>query len=97
MSIEDLVEQEYKNIEQSFCKIQALDRENDEGNDEYKLKLVGPSPDKFQNLTTQMKFRLNEGVGECFYKIGVEDNGNPLGIPKEMMILSLSKNKYFLV
>lgn len=93
MSIEELVEQEFNAIEQSFCKIQALSQEDDEGNDEYKLKLIDPSPEKFQNLTTQMKFRLNEGGGECFYKIGVEDNGNPLGIPKEMMVISLSKIK----
>lgn len=89
MNIEDLVEGEYKAIEESSAKIQALSRENDEGNDEYKLKLINPSPEKFQNLTTQMKFRLNEGGGECFYKIGVEDNGNPLGITKDMMISSL--------
>lgn len=91
MSIEDLVDQEYKAIEESSTKIEALKRENDDGNDEYKLKLINPSPEKFQNLTTQMKFRLNEGLGECFYKIGVEDNGNPLGIPKEMMVSSLRK------
>ena len=30
-----------------------------------------------------MKFRLEEGGGECYYKIGVEDNWNPLGISKE--------------
>ena len=37
-----------------------------------------------------MQFRLNEGGGECYYEIGVEDNGNPLGISKEELEISLS-------
>ncbi len=32
-----------------------------------------------------MKFRLSEGNGECFYYIGVEDNGYPKGLdPPEL-------------
>ena len=38
---------------------------------------------RIEELTTQMKFRIEEGNGECYYEIGVEDNGNPLGISKE--------------
>lgn len=29
---------------------------------------------------TQMKFRLSEGSGECFYYLGVEDDGYPRGL-----------------
>lgn len=36
-------------------------------------------------LTTQMKFRLAEGFGEAYYRIGVEDNGRPTGLCKEDM------------
>ena len=37
-----------------------------------------------------MKFRLYEGNGEAIYKIGVEDNGNPLGLDREEMKESLA-------
>ena len=39
--------------------------------------------DRLDHLVTQMKFRLQEGNGECYYIIGVEDNGNALGIGEE--------------
>lgn len=54
--------------------------EDDDGDTEYKLKLVDTSRERIQQLTTQMKFRIKEGLGEAFYKIGYEDNGNPLGL-----------------
>lgn len=37
-----------------------------------------------------MKFRLDEGGGQAFYRIGVEDNGNPLGLSNEEMKESLA-------
>ena len=58
------------------------DIEYDYGNKEYKLKLCDVDSERLEGLATQMKFRLEEGGGECFYQIGVEDNGNPLGLPK---------------
>ena len=36
-----------------------------------------------------MKFRLQEGAGICYYKIGIEDNGNPIGLTEEELKLSL--------
>ena len=36
-----------------------------------------------------MKFRLTEGNGECFYEIGISDNGDPIGLPKEDLEESL--------
>jgi hypothetical protein len=47
-----------------------LEPESDEGNVEYKLRLKDPSTMRFQQLVTQMKFRLSEGNGECFYYLG---------------------------
>ena len=36
-----------------------------------------------------MKFRVKEGCGEAYYRIGVEDNGKPLGLEKSDMYESL--------
>ncbi len=49
-----------------------LDKENDEGNLEYKLLI---NKNKNINLTTQFFFRLREGNGKCIYIIGIDDNG----------------------
>ena len=64
--------------------------EYDYGNVEYKLKLCDVDLDRIVGLTTQMNNRLGEGNGECYYYIGVEDNGNALGISKEELEISLS-------
>ena len=66
------------------------DIEYDYGNVEYKLKLCDVDINRIEELTTQMKFRLEEGGGECYYEIGVEDNGNPLGISKEELEISVN-------
>ena len=41
----------------------AIQPENDEGNQEYKLQLINPSPERFIHLVTQCQFRVSEG--EC--------------------------------
>jgi len=51
---------------------------------------VNPSKENIENLTIQMKYRLQEGNGEAIYEIGVEEDGNPLGLNKEDMYASLS-------
>ena len=71
-------------------KKKNYDIEYDYGNVEYKLKLCDVDINRIEELTTQMKFRLEEGGGECYYKIGVEDNGNPLGISKEELEISVN-------
>lgn len=38
---------------------------------------------------TQLKFRLGEGSGECFYYIGVHDDGNLVGLPEGDLAASL--------
>jgi len=67
-----------------------FDIEYDNGNVEYKIKLCDVNVERIVELTTQMNFRLGEGSGECYYIIGVEDSGNPLGISKEELEISLS-------
>ncbi|KAK9837788.1 hypothetical protein WJX74_005086 [Apatococcus lobatus] len=54
--------------------------EDDDGNVEYKLRLKNPSPVRFQQLVTQLKFRLSEGSGECYYYLGVQDDGKLVGL-----------------
>jgi len=69
------------------------DIEYDYGNREYKLKICDLTEMRIEELATQMKFRLEEGCGECFYEIGVEDNGNPLGLPLEELEQSVENIK----
>ena len=79
-------------IDVSKFKIEKkkYDIEYDYGNIEYKLKLCDVNLERIVELTTQMNNRLGEGSGECYYVIGVEDNGNALGISKEELEISLS-------
>lgn len=67
-----------------------LPEEVEEGNVEYKLQLLDPSPARLKQLTTQMHWRLNEGRGTAFYEIGVRDNGDPLGLSQDALLQSLS-------
>ncbi|KAI9197416.1 P-loop containing nucleoside triphosphate hydrolase protein [Polychytrium aggregatum] len=62
-----------------------LPAEVEEGNVEYKLKLIDPSPERVQHLITQMKWRLSEGHGEAMYEIGVADNGELVGLTRADM------------
>ncbi|XP_012259707.2 GTP-binding protein 2 isoform X2 [Athalia rosae] len=68
---------------------ERLPPEPEQGNIEYKLKLVNPSSQRFEHLVTQMKWRLREGHGEAIYQIGVEDNGRLAGLSTEEMKASL--------
>lgn len=57
-----------------------LPQEIEEGNIEYKLKIVDPTPERFAQLVSQMKWRLMEGQGEAIYELGVEDDGTLRGL-----------------
>jgi len=69
--------------------MKPLTQEKYFGDTEYKLKLVKPTPERLNQLVTQMKFRLSEGHGQAFYQIGVEDDGTPRGISVEELDQSL--------
>ncbi len=91
--MEEFLEREYKNYAlRPATEIENLDQEDDFGNVEYKLKLIHSNNERIEQLTTQMKFRLQEGNGEAKYVIGVEDNGNAKGLNHKDMYRSLSKN-----
>ena len=54
------------------CK---LPPEVEEGNIEYKRQLCSLSRYRFQQLQSQMKWRVDEGRGTAIYLIGVDDDG----------------------
>jgi len=59
-----------------------LDPEDDDaGNVEYK-EYFSPkiTNNRIEHLTTQMKWRMSEGSGVCYYYIGVKDNGEIVGL-----------------
>lgn len=60
-----------------------------QGNVEYKLKLLNPSPERFTRLVTQMKWRLLEGGGQAYYELGVADSGQLVGLPRKDLEQSL--------
>lgn len=64
--------------------------ESEEGCVEYKLRLSSCSEVRFQQLVTQLKWRLAEGGGQCFYFLGVEDNGHPRGLEEDELTSSLA-------
>lgn len=68
----------------------SLRPEVERGNIEYKLKLIDPSPTRLERLVTQMKWRLQEGLGEAIYQIGVEDNGFLSGLNEYELKQSLN-------
>ncbi|KAG7448204.1 uncharacterized protein BT62DRAFT_758619 [Guyanagaster necrorhizus] len=62
--------------------IPKLVPEADDGNVEYKLQLLSPSPPRFARLVTQLKWRLLEGGGQAYYELGVADSGALVGLPR---------------
>lgn len=69
--------------------IPRLVPEADDGNVEYKLQLLDPSPARFARLVTQMKWRLLEGGGQAYYELGVADSGDLIGLPRAELERSL--------
>ncbi|CAD8084951.1 unnamed protein product [Paramecium sonneborni] len=88
IDLQQYIDEQYL-IKEDKSKICSFKQESDFGHTEYKLRLVDPDPKRLTHLTTQMNFRLSEGNGMAYYKIGVEDSGNPLGLNKSDMLGSL--------
>jgi GTPase len=63
------------------------------GNIEYKLNLNEKTDFRFEKLVSQMRFRMEEGGGECIYMLGVKDNGICDGITDSEYEFALSKMK----
>ncbi|CAO3683901.1 unnamed protein product [Umbelopsis ramanniana] len=74
----------------AVTKARSLPPEIDnEGNIEYKLKLVNPTKERLEHLVTQLKWRLAEGGGEAIYEIGVGDDGSLVGLSDHELELSM--------
>ena len=62
-------------------------QENDEGNREYKWKIIVEDEKirdkKVTKLASQMLFRLYEGNGKAVYILGITDDGDALGISEK--------------
>lgn len=66
-----------------------LKAEIEEGNCEYKLKLINLKDDQLTHRITQLNWRLNEGKRVAFYFLGYQDDGSPIGIPEEELVESI--------
>jgi GTPase len=70
--------------------LEWLPPEIEQGNVEYKLHLVDLPEATLSHRVTQLNWRLNEGMGEAVYRLGVHDNGRPVGISKQHLQKSIS-------
>ncbi|CAF4977968.1 unnamed protein product [Rotaria sp. Silwood1] len=86
-------EDDNEQVSRSPFILTGLPPEPQEGNIEYKLKLVDPNPFRLEHLITQMNWRLQEGQGEALYEIGVEDCGTLSGVSSEELEASLATLK----
>jgi GTPase len=68
--------------------------EDDEGNREYKWKIVPQDPEdrayRCTKLATQLNFRLGEGAGKAVYLLGVHDGGHAVGVDEMSLYTTLS-------
>lgn len=58
----------------------VLEKEDDEGNIEYKWRLINLDKEKLIQYSNQMKFRITEGEGKAIYEIGINDDGVLIGL-----------------
>eukprot|EP00166_Cyanidium_caldarium_P000083 ctg_1010.g335 len=70
-----------------------LPAEDDEGAVEYKRMLVSPSRERFEELVTQLKYRMAAGHGEALYQLGYDNDGKARGISDAGMDASLATLK----
>ncbi len=56
--------------------MQVLKPEIEEGNVEYKRLLINLDSTRLEQLSTQMRWRLEEGENEAIYYLGINDNGS---------------------
>lgn len=67
----------------NFNIVEHIQPEDDDGNREYKLRLSNKSQQRIEQMATQMRFRMDEGCGECIYTLGVTDNGGVIGLTEQ--------------
>jgi GTPase len=57
--------------------------EDDNGNIEYKVIFSPKDNERKEKILSQMSYRIAEGNGEAFYKIGLDDDGTSIGITEK--------------
>lgn len=58
----------------------SLPIESENGNIEYKLKLIATDKQRLEELATQLRYRLEEKGGEAIYILGVSNDGKLIGL-----------------
>ena len=66
-----------------------LPNEIEEGNIEYKLKIIPEKLNRLVSLSSQLIWRCNEGRGMAIYFLGITDNGEMIGITKKELDISI--------
>ena len=77
-------------IDLNIHNLYELGPEIDDGNIEYKYKLINLDKARLNKRMTQMQYRIIEGNGEALYFIGIMDDGTPLGLNSEEYIESVN-------
>ena len=73
-----------ESLESEIENILNLGPEDDNGTIEYKRMLTDKSPDRIEELATQMRYRMSESKwGECLYILGLDDDGSPYGLTED--------------
>ena len=80
---EEPINKYQRDLDEEITSLLTFEPENDDGDTEYKRMLVGKSRDRIDELETQMRYRMEEGNGQCTYIIGVDDDGSPFGLTEE--------------
>ena len=70
-----------------------MEREDNQGCIEYKRLIKFHNDRRYNSLLSQLKYRLLEGNGVCYYIIGVEDNGQIINITDEDYDISIKNLK----
>lgn len=60
-----------------------LPPEKQDGNIEYKWRLINLDAESIEKKITQLQYRIDEGSGEAFYYLGVMDNGSINGLDEK--------------
>jgi len=94
---EKYVQKILKNRDLDGTIIENIGEEKYFGNIEYKRTISDKGGERIKHLTTQLNFRLIEGKGQAIYRIGVEDDGTPLGINDHNLIGSISNFSTFYI
>lgn len=70
--------------------IKIYQPEKDNGNVEYKRKILDNSTEKIEKLASQMRYRVEEGSGEAIFALGIDDDGTVLGVTDEEYELTVN-------